>query len=309
MSSAVIPFKLGIHPINWVGEDVLEHGDFYTYEQVMEEISSLGFKGTEVSRKFPKSVDELKKALNEYNLQLTSQWKSVFFSDPSRHGSELKAYREHVEFLKNFGCKVVSTAEIGGSMLNQDPRRGQDETYVQRLDEDGWKYMVEGLNKAGEICRENGMHLVYHHHAGTVVEQPEEIDRLMEMSDPNLVSLLYDTGHGYYGENDPVQLLEKYYNRVKYIHLKDVRQDVLDRARAEKYSIRQCIREGLFTVPGEGCLDFEPVFKLLLEKGYSDWALIEGEQDPSAYNPYEFAKKSKAYIESIFNKLELINKG
>jgi len=307
MSSVNHPFNLGIHPINWVGEDVLEHGDFYTYEQVMEEISSLGFRGTEISRKFPEDPVELKKALDHYKLQLTTQWKSVLFSDPKRQKSELEAYRKHVEFLKNFGCKVISTAEIGGSILNQDPRRGQDETHVHKLDDDGWKYMVEGLNEAGRMCRDNGMHLVYHHHAGTVVEQPEEIERLMEMSDPEAVSLLFDTGHGYYGGNNPVELLEKYYDRIKYVHLKDVRQDVLNKARAEHYSIRQCIRAGLFTVPGDGCLDFDKIFKVLIDKNYSGWAMIEGEQDPLQHNPYEYAAKSKTFIEGIFGNILSVN--
>src|SRR5699024_3766511 len=115
MAIEKLPFNLGIHPINWVGEDVQEHGDFYTYDQVMSEISSLGFKGTEVSRKFPKDTDDLQAALDEYNLKSTTQWKSVFFSDKNRHKEELKAYQKHVKFLKLFGCKVVSTAEIGGS--------------------------------------------------------------------------------------------------------------------------------------------------------------------------------------------------
>lgn len=308
MSGTVIPFQIGIHPINWVGEDVMEHGDFYTYDQVMEEIASLGFKGTEVSRKFPKDVDELKKALDHYELQLTSQWKSVFFSNPKNHHAELKAYRKHVEFLKNFGCKVISTAEIGGSMLNQDPNRGQDETYVARLDDEGWKYLTEGLNKAGEIACENGMQLVYHHHAGTVVEQPEEIDRLMEMTDKNYVSLLYDTGHAYYGGNDPLQLLKKYFDRIHYIHLKDVRQHVLEQAREQKYSIRKSLRSGIFTVPGEGCLDFVPIFKYLIENSYSGWALIEGEQDPIEYNPYEYAKRTKTHIKEIIDQLETEDK-
>lgn len=303
MPIANIPFKLGIHPINWVGEDVIEHGDFYTYDQVMEEVSLLGFKGTEISRKFPKDPDELAQALKKYNLQLTTQWKSVFFSDKTRHKDELEAYRKHIEFLKLFNCKVVSTAEIGGSMLNQDPRRKEDETYVERLDDDGWNYLVEGLNKAGEIAQEYGMDLVYHHHAGTVVEQPEEIDKLMEMTDPELVSLLYDTGHGYYGNNDPVELLKKYYDRVKYIHLKDVRQEVLDRARQEKLPIRECIRSGMFTVPGAGCLDFKPIFELLIEKKYDRWALIEGEQDPKQYNPYNFAKDSLQYLTQIVEEI------
>lgn len=298
-----IPFNIGVHPINWVGEDVQEHGDFYDYEQVMREISSLGVKGTEISRKFPKDPVELQKALNKYKLSLTTQWKSVLFSDPTRHKAEVQAYREHVEFLKPFGCKVVSTAEIGGSMLNQDPRRKQDETFVERLDDDGWKYLVEGLHLAGEICKDNGMDLVYHHHAGTVVEQPEEIARLMESTDANLVSLLYDTGHGYYGSNNPVELLETYFDRIKYVHLKDIRENVLEQAQQNNYSIRECIRSGLFTVPGDGCLDFEPVFKMLIERNYQGWALLEGEQDPEVHNPYEYAKRSFKYIAEIVNKI------
>ncbi|WP_077319597.1 myo-inosose-2 dehydratase [Virgibacillus proomii] len=294
-----IPFHIGIHPINWVGEDVLEHGDFYTYEDVMGEIATLGFTGTENSRKFPSDITELKKALNKYGLQLVTQWKSVYFSDPKRHENELKAYRKHVAFLKEFGCKVISTAEIGGSMLNQDPTRGQDETYVERLNEEGWKYLVEGLHKAGEIARENGMQLVYHPHAGTVVEQPHEIDRLMESTDKDYVSLLFDSGHAYYGGNDPVNLLTKYYDRIQYIHLKDVRQHILNKARVENYSIRKSIRSGIFTVPGEGCIDFVPIFKTLMEKKYTGWALIEGEQDPIEHPPYEYAQRSKAYIEKI----------
>src|SRR5699024_5922567 len=296
MAIETLPFNLGIHPINWVGEDVQEHGDFYTYEQVMSEISLLGFKGTEVSRKFPKDPDDLQAALDKYNLEITTQWKSVFFSDRNRHKEELKAYQEHVNFLKLFGCKIVSTAEIGGSMLNQDPTRKEDEIYVERLNDDQWKYLTEGLNQAGTIAKDNGMDLVYHHHAGTVVEQPDEIQRLMEMTDPNVVSMLYDTGHGYYGNNDPVALLDKYFNRIKYVHLTDVRQEVLDQAREEHYSIRTSLRNGISTVPGSGCLDFEPIFRMLIEKGYNRWALIEGEQNPEVYNPHEYAKESLKYL-------------
>lgn len=298
-----IPFNIGIHPINWVGEDVKEHGDSYTYDQVMHEISSLGFSGTEVSRKFPKDPSDLQKALDKHNLQLTTQWKSVHFSDPNRHDEEIEAYKKHVNFLKLFGCKVVSTAEIGGSILNQDRNRKEDEIFVNRLDEDGWKYFIEGIHKAGEVCKDNDMQLVYHHHAGTVVEQPEEIDRFMEMTDPNLVSMLYDTGHAYYGNNNPVKLLEKYFNRIKYIHLKDVRQYVLDKSREKQYPIRKSLREGIFTVPGSGSLNFEPIFRALIEKNYNGWALIEGEQDPTVYNPHEYAARSLKYLQKIADKV------
>ncbi len=296
MGEKAYSFKLGIHPINWVGEDVKEHGDHYGYEQVMDEIASLGVKGVEMSRKFPANPAALRQELGKRGLQLTSQWKSVLFSDSKYRDEELKAYREHALFLKEMGSDVISTAEVGGS-LHWDPRRSPNEKQVARLTDDEWKSFAEGLNQAGEICRELGMKLVYHHHGGTVVEQPEEIDRLMEMTDPGLVHLLYDTGHAYYGGSDPLKLLQKYYHRVGYVHLKDIRQSVLDQAREEQADFVTCIRRGVFTVPGDGCIDFAPIFKLLVEKDYRGWAMIEGEQDPLIHNPCEYAKRSIAYIE------------
>ena len=103
-----------------------------------------------------------------------------------------------------------------------------------RLDEAGWQSLAEGLNRAGAIAQEYGLKLTYHHHGGTVVERPEEIDRLMELTDPSLVYLLFDTGHAYYGGGDPLTVLSKHYDRIAYIHLKDIRQAVLDEARAEQ---------------------------------------------------------------------------
>lgn len=292
----------GIHPINWVGEDVREHGEHYTYQQVMDEIASLGFSGTEMSRKFPSDPEVLKRELSSRGLVLTSQWKSVLFSDPARLLEELRAYREHAQFLREMGCKVISTAEVGGS-LHWDPRRTPYEKEVDRLDDEGWKHLVEGLNQAGEICREYGMYLVYHHHGGTVVERSEEIDRLMDMTDTELVFLLYDTGHAYYGGSDPLALLKKHFHRIKYVHLKDVRQDVLDRARQEGADFLTAVRRGVFTVPGDGCIDFAPILRELLERDWQGWALIEAEQDPSLANPYEYAQKTKAYIEQTVRDL------
>lgn len=295
---STLPFRLGIHPINWVGEDVKEHGEDCSFEQIMTDIEALGLKGTEMGRKYPQDINILKKELAARDIQLVSQWKSVFFSEPSRRQQELAAYREHALFLKEMGCKVISTAEIGGS-LHWDPRRTPHEREVARLDERGWQSLAEGLNLAGAIAQEYGMKLTYHHHGGTVVERPEEIDQLMKLTDPSLVYLLYDTGHAYYGGSDPFALLRKHYDRIAYVHLKDIRQEVLDQARKEGVDFVSCIRRGVFTVPGDGCLDFKSIFKELLAQGYNGWALLEGEQDPVAHNPYAYAKRSLAYIDSL----------
>jgi inosose dehydratase len=293
-----LPFKLGIHPINWVGEDVKEHGANTTYEQILDDIHALGLTGTEMGRKYPTDIAVLKQELDKRGIRLVSQWKSVLFSDPAYRDEELKAYRKHVEFLKEMGSTVISTAEVGGS-LHFDPRRSPNEKEVLRLDEAGWQSLAEGLNLAGAIAQEYGLKLTYHHHGGTVVESPEEIDKLMELTDPSLVHLLFDTGHAYYGGADPLTVLRKHEKRIAYIHLKDIRQAVLDEARAEQVDFVTCIRKGVFTVPGDGCIDFAPIFEELLSQGYSGWAMLEGEQDPAAHNPYEYAKQALQHIESL----------
>lgn len=291
-------FNIGIHPINWVGEDVLEHGDHYTADNVLSQISELGLKGVEMSRKFPTNPSLLTPLLNQYGLQLVSQWKSVLFSDPAYREQELASYKEHALFLKTMGCKVISTAEIGGS-LHWDPRRTPTEKQVVSLDDHGWDSLAQGLNQAGEICRELGMKLVYHHHGGTVVEQPEEIDRLMQLTNPELVYLLFDTGHAYYGGNDPLTLLRKHVNRVGYVHLKDIRFNVLKHARSQGWDFVTCIRNGVFTVPGDGGLEFEEIFQTLIDHEYSGWAMIEGEQDPAVNDPFQLAQSALKYITQL----------
>jgi inosose dehydratase len=294
--------KIGISPINWVNEDVLELGDHYTFEDLLGDFSKLGFRATENCRKFPKDPAVLKAALADKGIRLTSQWKGVLFSDPSVRESELEAYRQHVAFLKQMGAEHVVTCELGGSITG-DPRREVNAKNVIPPTDEQWNHMVEGLHQAGEICRDNGMKLVYHYHIGTIVEKPEEIDRLMATTNPELVHLLYDTGHAYYGGYDLLELLRKYRSRIAYVHLKDIRQDVLDRVRRESIRFQDAVIEGVFTVPGDGCIDFTPIFKELQDQNYEGWMIIEAEQDPSVADPYQYASKARNYIEHIVSQL------
>ncbi|KIL41279.1 inosose dehydratase [Gordoniibacillus kamchatkensis] len=293
-----LPFRLGAHPINWVGEDVKEHGADTTYEQIMDDMQALGLGGTEMGRKYPTDPAELKRELAKRGLQLVSWWKSVLFSDPSYRDAELEAYRKHAEFLHEMGASVISTCEVGGS-LHFDPRRTPHEKEVLRLDDAGWASLAEGLNAAGAIAKQYGLKLTYHHHGGTAVERPEEIDRLMELTDPNLVYLLYDTGHAYYGGADPLAVLRKHYGRIAYIHLKDVRLPVLEEARREGADFITCIRKGVFTVPGDGVIDFKPIVAELVQRGYNGWAMLEGEQDPAEHPAYEYAAKALDHLQSL----------
>ncbi|CAG7653689.1 myo-inosose-2 dehydratase [Paenibacillus allorhizosphaerae] len=287
--------KYGISAINWVNEDILEMGDHYTAEQVLTDMSSLGYEGTEFCRKFPRNTEALQSLLGSKNMVLTSQWKSVHFTDPSRREAELQAFRAHADFLKAMGCKYVVTCETGNAFEDLS----QNSVRIEPLTDEQWEHLVEGLHEAGRYCKDNGMKLVYHYHGETVVESGEEIERLMKSTDPELVHMLYDTGHAYFGGSDPLHILRTYYDRIAYIHLKDVRQEVLDWKRTQGVRFRDAVRKGVFTVPGDGCIDFGPIFRELKDRGYEGWMIIEAEQDPAIADPVKYARKAKEYIEQV----------
>jgi len=287
--------KYGISAINWVNEDIKEYGYHYTADQVLEEISSLGYEGTEFSRTFPRDTVALKKLMGAYGMELTSQWKSVRFADPSLRTEEMAAFRAHADFLKAMGCRYVVTCEAGNTVEHP----ADDTVEVIPLSDAQWQHLVDGLHEAGRYCQENGMQLVYHFHGETVVESREEIARLMASTDPELVHMLYDSGHAYYGGSDPLQLLNDYYDRIRYIHLKDVRDDVLQRKRHSGVRFRTAVREGIFTVPGDGCIDFRPIMEQLSHRGYEGWIIVEAEQNPDDAAPMEYARQAKAYLEQL----------
>lgn len=151
------------------------------------------------------------------------------------------------------------------------------------------------------------MKLVYHYHAGTVVETADEIDRIMALTDPALVHLLYDTGHALYGGYDPLELLENHGDRIQYVHLKDVRRDVLEHVRQQNIDFRSAVKKGMFTVPGDGCIDFAPIIEKLMENNYTGWLIVEAEQDPAAAHPYTYAQRAKDYLEATIRAVKAVN--
>ena len=152
------------------------------------------------------------------------------------------------------------------------------------------------MNLIGEIAQENDMINAYHYHMGTMVQNLQETDRLMEMTDPSLVYLLMDTGHAHYAGDDPNLIVQKYGLRIRNVHLKDIRQEILDMVHLGKMSFLDSVKAGVFTVPGDGCIDFAPIFSTLSKKDYRGWFVVEAEQDPKKANPFEYAKKGYSYL-------------
>lgn len=285
--------KLAIAPIGWTNDDMPELGAEVTFEQCISEMALAGFSGSEVGNKYPRDIDQLKKALSLRGLEIASAWFSAFLtSKPFEVTAE--AFKEHRDFLHEMGAKVIVVSEQGNSI------QGQMETPLFEnkpvFSEEEWVLFLEGIQRLGELAAEKGMKVVYHHHMGTGVQTTEEIARLMDETDSEKVSLLYDTGHLVFSGEDHLKVLNKYMDRIHHVHLKDVRANVAAKVREEKTSFLQAVKDGVFTVPGDGQIDFKPVFKALSEAGYKGWFVVEAEQDPAIANPLEYALKARKYI-------------
>lgn len=286
--------KLGIAPIAWTNDDMPDLGAENTFEQCVSEMALAGFTGSEVGNKYPKDPAVLKPALDLRGIEICNQWFSSFLITQPFAEVE-KACRAQLAFLKAMGSKIIGFSEQSHSVQGQLKTPIFGHKYV--MNDEEWKTLCDGLNRLGKIAKEEyGISLTYHHHMGTVVQTDAETERLMEGTDPEYVSLLYDSGHFAYSGEDPVAMVKKYAGRIKHVHLKDIRPEMVKKVKAEDMSFLDGVRQGAFTIPGDGCIDFDSIFKVLEENSYSGYMVVEAEQDPAKANPMEYALRARKYI-------------
>lgn len=289
--------QLGIAPINWSNDDDPNLGKEYSFEQCIEEMQIAGYEGTELGNKFPNDPQLLKTALQEKKLVLSSAWFSTFFTDPQQYESTLSAFMDKLSFVKATGARYLNICECAYAIQGtEQPVLSAEKPVFTKVQ---WQDLIRGLHSIGRIANDHHMQLVYHYHAGTGVFFEDEIDYLMEHVSPQLVSLLLDTGHAAFAGIDPVNLIRKHGERIGYVHLKDIRASVLDRVAKEQLCFMDAVRAGVFTVPGDGNLNFPAVFSELEAYQYQGWMIVEAEQDPAKAPPLIYAKKAKEYLESI----------
>ncbi|HPS15085.1 MAG TPA: myo-inosose-2 dehydratase [Spirochaetales bacterium] len=284
--------KLAIAPIGWTNDDLPELGGNIPFEQCVSEMALAGFQGSEVGNKYPKDPEVLNKALKLRGLTICNAWFSSFLTTKPLKEVE-KEFVAHRDFLYAVGARVIGASEQGNSIQGKPLPIFEAKPVFTK---DQWKMVADGLNRLGQLAKEKGMQLTYHHHMGTGVQTAEEIDTLMEMTEPGLCDLLYDTGHLVFAGEDHLAVLKKWAPRIKHVHLKDVRPAIVELARKEKWSFLQAVKAGAFTVPGDGSIDFVPVFNELKKANYSGWWVVEAEQDPAKANPLEYALKARSYI-------------
>ena len=286
--------KLGIAPIGWTNDDMPDLGGEITFEQCISEMALAGFTGCEVGNKYPKDTKILKRALEIRGLEICNQWFSGFLLTKPFEEVE-KEFRAQLTYLKEMGAKIIGYSEQSYSVQGEIDTPVLFEKYI--MNDKEWDMLCQGLNKLGKIAKdEYGICLTFHHHMGTVVQTADEVERMLQNTDPNYLSLLYDTGHFAYCEVDPLEMIKKYHNRIKHVHLKDIRKNIVKRVRDEKLSFLDGVRLGSFTVPGDGDIDFEPIFRVLEETEYKGYMLVEAEQDPAIANPFEYAIKARNFI-------------
>ena len=283
--------KLGIAPIAWSNDDMPELGGETSLEQCLDEASQAGLIGIESGGKFPKTSKELLPKLNNYNLNLCSGWYGGNLRQNSTD-EEKQLIRGQLDLFKDCNAPCIVFAEVSGS-IQGDPNRKLSTR--PQMDNEEWNSFCNKLSEMGKFLEGEGMPLAYHHHMGTVIETHEDTIRLLENTDDS-VKLTLDTGHMLFAQGNSKKILEDFSSRIIHIHCKDIRKNVLDNSLENDLSFRGAFLDGAFTVPGDGCIDYKPLFDILKVKNYSGWLVVEAEQDPAKANPFKYAKIGYKYL-------------
>ncbi len=278
--------RLGINPLTWTNDDMPELGGETPLEVCLAEAREAGYEGIEMGRKFPRRAADLGPILARHGLALVSGWYSAELLTRSV-ADEIAAVADHVALMAEMDCAVIVFCDTTGSVhgLREAPLSGRP-----RLDDERWPAFGAALTEVAEHVMGRGVRMAYHHHMGTVVQTEEEIDRLMACTG-EAVGLLLDTGHLAYSGGDPLAVIRRHGGRLVHVHCKDMRPEVLARVREADASFLDAVLAGVFTVPGDGCIDYAALVRELAGTGYSGWLVVEAEQDPAVAHPLTYARK------------------
>lgn len=276
--------RIGINPITWSNDDVPSLGGDTPLDVCLSQTREAGFSGTELGGKFPREPEALAAVLGRYGLDLVSGWYDGRIAEREVE-AEFEAVLPHLSLLKALGAERVVYADTSLGRHDGIFRPISDRP---QLPADEWAAYGAKLTALAERMADFGVGMAFHHHMGTIVETDAEIDALMNHTG-EAVGLLYDTGHCAFSGGDPAALLARHVARVVHVHCKDVRPEMLARARAEDMSFMGAVLEGIFTVPGDGSIDYPALLRRLADNGYRGWLVVEAEQDPAKAHPLTYA--------------------
>ncbi len=293
--------KVGNAPVSWGVMEVAGWGEQIPYRQMLDEITEAGYAGTELGPLgyFPTEPNHLSAELSSRGLQLVASFVPIPLAHPERHEAGYQEALKVAQLLAQSGARLIvlademSEARMAVSGRVDESRDGMSDRQ--------WDGAAQILRRIAEACSELGLFAVFHHHAGTFVETPKEIARLCESTDSDLLGLCLDTGHYFFGGGDPVDAVRLYGARIRHLHLKDVRLQVLEAARRDGIGFLDAVRHGVFCELGDGAVDLNKVIQEMAAGGYSDWAIVEQDVDTrrEGVKPLESAVRSRQYLRNV----------
>ena len=283
--------KLGIAPIAWSNDDMPELGGDTPIEQCLEEAALAGFTGIELGGKFPRNPGITNFLLDKYNLKMPGGWYGSLLRGRSAE-IEWAAMQNHLNLLKLIKADVFVFADVSGSIQGDQSRKLSTRP---NMDDEEFVQYCKKINEISNRLDDEGIPMSYHEHMGTIIQTENDIDIFMENTNDNTF-LLYDTGHLLFAQANYERVLKNYVTKINHVHCKDIRKDILEKSLRNDLSFRESFLDGVFTVPGDGFIDYEPLFKILHENNYEKWLIVEAEQDPRKANPLEYAKIGYKYL-------------
>jgi inosose dehydratase len=290
--------KIGTAPVSWGIMEVAGWGEQQSFSSVLDEMQQAGYSGTELGPYdyFPTNPKELMEELGARGLELISAFVPIPLSDSARHEESFAEAMRTAELLAASGAQMIVLADA----MNKErmAAAGRIDDNRDGMNDEEWAAAAQILTRVSKSSRALGLDSVFHHHAGTFIETPREIERLCDSVDAELLGLCLDTGHYFYGGGDPVEAARKYGARIRHLHLKDVRPEVMDAVRREGVDFLGAIRRDVFCELGEGAVNFPEVISTLTASGFDGWAIVEQDTDATKpeVQPLESAIRSRRYL-------------
>jgi inosose dehydratase len=285
---------VGANPIIWSNDDFDELAGDVPLDTILREMRAAGFAGSELGHAYPRTPAALAEPLSRHHLRLVSGWHSTHLASRELAAEE-SAFRAHVALLKTLGARVAIVAECTRCIHgNRTAALGFGPAPQPQLTSAEWTRFTDGLKHVAAVAAGEEMSLVYHHHMGTVVQGEPDLERLLAAVPE--VWLLLDPGHLAFAGIDPVAVARRHASRIGHVHLKSVRADVVERARREGWSFCRAVTEGVFTIPGDGDVDFPTLFGILAAADYRGWLVIEAEEDPVKVPALPKARRAREYV-------------
>ncbi len=289
--------RLGVSPLSWVNDVLEDLGADIALETCLDDAAAVGYAGAELGRKFPRDAATLGPLLTSRGLALASGWHSGSLAEEAAD-EEMDAVDGHARLLQALGASVM----VYGECAMMAPGSPLDAPLSDRLimpKSEVAAYAGRLTEFARRLKGEYGLTLAYHHHLMMVAETLDEVSRLFDATGRE-AGLLLDTGHADAAGFDYAKLIDRFGDRIVHIHLKDVRGDVIEDVRRNRHSFNEGVRAGMFTVPGDGRIDFAPLARFVKASGYRGWLVVEAEQDPAMAPPKAAVARAFAFLTKLF---------